>query len=174
LIIEEMYMNELIEKRHSVRKFDPHTPVTKEQLKALLEAAMMAPSAKNKRSWEFIAVTRREVLDEIARINPNAAMCATATAAIIVVGIPQPEIPSDFVPQDCAAATQNILLEAVALGLGTCWCGVYPNKDKVPLFSKLFDIKEPKYPFNIIAVGKPAEVPKSRGFYDESKVKFIE
>ena len=167
-------MNELIEKRHSIRKFDPETQVTKEQLKTLLEAAMLAPSARNKRPWEFIAITKREVLNEIARINPHARMCTTATAAIIVVGIPQPDFPADFIPQDCAAATQNILLEAVALGLGTCWCGVYPNEEKMPLFRELFDIKEPKFPFNVIALGKPAESPESRGFYEESRVTFIE
>jgi len=169
-----MYMNELIEKRHSVRKFDPHTPVTKEQLKALLEAAMMAPSAKNKRSWEFIAVTRREILDEIARIHPYAQMCKTAGAAIIVVALPQTGSSEDYFPQDCGAATQNILLQAVAMGLGACWCGVYPMKERIKEIRGLLNIREPKIPFNVIAIGTPDEAPAQRGRFEESKVTYIE
>ena len=167
-------MNELIENRRSIRRYRPDIPVTKEQLKELLGAAMLAPSARNRRPWEFIAVTKREVLDEIARVHPHAAMCLTAQAAIIVVALPQENLPADFVPQDCAAATENILLQALSMELGTCWCGVYPRKDLMDECRRLFNIREPKIPFNIIAIGKPAENPKPRGFFEESKVTFIE
>jgi len=167
-------MNEFIEKRRSVRKFKPDEPVTKEMLNQLLEAAMLAPSACNSRPWEFIAVTKRETLDEIARIHPYAAMCKTATAAIIVVAVPQDGRPEGYFPQDCAAATQNILLEAVSMGLGTCWCGVYPKDERVSAIRALFKIEEPKIPFNVIAIGTPDEAPKKRGFFEESKVKYVD
>jgi len=168
-------MIEAIENRRSIRKFNPDKPVTKEQLNRLLEAAMLAPSACNSRPWEFIVVTKREVLDEIARIHPYAGMCATATAAIIVVAIPQTKnVPEGYFPQDCGAATQNILLEAASLGLGTCWCGVYPRDELIPSIRKLFNIREPKIPFNVIAIGIPAEAPQRRGFFEESKVTYIE
>ena len=167
-------MNELIEKRRSIRKYKPDKPVTREQLKQLLEAAMLAPSACNSRPWEFIAITKREVLDEITRVHPFATMCKTATAAIVVVGIPQSGDPEGYFSQDCAAATQNILLEAVSLGLGTCWCGVYPREERVAAFRKLFNIKAPKVPFNVIAIGTPAEAPDRRGFFEESKVTYVE
>ena len=166
-------MNKIIEKRQSIRKFHTDKPVTREQLDQLLEAAMFAPSACNSRPWEFIAITKRETLDEIARVHPYATMCATATAAIIVVAIPQTDRPAGYYPQDCAAATQNILLEAASLGLGTCWCGVYPREERVAAFRKLFNIKEPKIPFNVIAIGTPAENPNRKGFFEESKVIYI-
>ena len=166
-------MNELIEKRHSIRKYRGDKSVTKEQLKLLLEAAMFAPSACNSRPWEFIAITKREILDEIARIHPFAAMCATATAAIVVTAIPQEGKPEGYFPQDCAAATQNILLEAAAMGLGSCWCGVYPKTDRIAEIRALLRIPEPKIPFNVIALGTPDETPVSRGFFDESKVTYI-
>ena len=168
-------MNESIKNRRSIRKFQPDKLVTKEQLHKLLEAAMMAPSARNSRPWEFIAITKRELLDEITRIHPYAGMCKTATAAIVVVAIPQPaEIPVGYFPQDCAAATQNILLEAVSLGLGACWCGVYPKEERMEGFRKLFNIREPKIPFNVIAIGIPAENPEIRGFFVEEKVTYVE
>ncbi|MDR0456963.1 MAG: nitroreductase family protein [Treponema sp.] len=167
-------MNELIEKRRSIRKYRNDKSVTREQIKRLLEAAMFAPSACNSRPWEFIAITKRETLDEIARIHPNAAMCATATAAIVVVAIPQDGKPEGYFPQDCGAATQNILLEAADMGLGSCWCGVYPRTERIAEIRALLHIPEPKIPFNVIALGTPDEAPSPRGFFEESKVTYIE
>ena len=164
-----------IKNRRSVRKFKSGKPVTKKHLNRLLQAAMLSPSACNSRPWEFIAVTRREILDEIARVHPYAGMCATATAAIIVVAIPQSaDGPEGYYPQDCAAATENILLEAVSEGLGACWCGVYPREEHIMVIRKIFNINEPKIPFNVIAIGIPAETPKRRGFFEEAKVTYVE
>jgi nitroreductase len=167
-------MSQLIENRRSIRKFQSGKQVTREQLDRLLEAAMYAPSACNSRPWEFIAITKREVLNEIARIHPNASMCETAAAAIIVVAIPQSGRPEGYFPQDCGAATQNILLEAVSMGLGTCWCGVYPREGHIASLRSLLNIDEPKIPFNVIAVGTPAESPDKRGFFEASRVKYVE
>ena len=166
-------MTDIIKERRSIRKYKTDRPVTKEQLDRLLHAAMLAPSARNSRPWEFIAITKREVLDEISRVHPYAGMCKTATAAIIVVAIPQDDLPQGYFPQDCGAATENILLEAAAMGLGTCWCGVYPREERIAEMVKLFDIREPKVPFCVIAVGVPDENPDSRGFFEEAKVKYI-
>jgi len=169
-------MNQLIENRRSVRKFKADKPVTREQLNRLLEAAMCAPSACNSRPWEFIAITKRETLNEIANVHPYAKMCETAAAAIIVVAIPQigGGMPEGFFPQDCAAATQNILLEAVSMGLAACWCGVYPKEETIASIRKLFNIPETKFPFNVIAIGTADESPAKRGFFEEAKVTYID
>ena len=168
-------INELIDKRRSIRKYNSDKPATKEQLKKLLEAAMSAPSARNTRPWEFIAITDPAVLEEIHVIHSHAGMCVSAGAAIVVVAVPpKDDFPYEFYSQDCGAAAQNILLEAVHMGLGTCWCGVYPVKERVAGFRKLLNISEDKFPFCVIAVGTPAESPDKKGFYDESKVRFVE
>ena len=166
-------MNTLIEKRRSIRKYKTGKSVTREQIDALLGAAMLAPSACNSRPWEFIAITKREVLDDIVKLHPYASMCQTASAAIIVVAIPQSDRPEGYFPQDCGAATQNILLEAVNQGLGTCWCGVYPREERIAAIRDYFKIPEPKIPFNVIAIGIPDEMPERRGFFEESKVRYI-
>jgi len=149
-------------------------PVTREQLNQLLEAAMYAPSACNSRPWEFIAITNREVLDEIARIHPNAGMCETATAAVVVVAVPKDGWADGFYPQDCGAATQNIMLEAAGMGLGTCWCGVYPREDKMASLRGLLGIDGGKIPFNVIAVGVRDEDGEARGVFEDSKVSYVE
>ena len=166
-------MHELIEQGRSIKKFKSDKPIKKEQIDRLLGAAMMAPSACNSRPWEFIAVTKREILDEISKVHPYAGMCATASAAIIVVAIPQAGRPEGYFPQDCGAAVQNILLEAVSMDLGTCWCGVYPKPDRITSIRELFNIGEPKIPFCVIAIGTPDENPDPKGFFDETKVKYI-
>ena len=167
-------MNELIEKRQSIRKFKKGEPISREQIDRLLGAAMMAPSACNSRPWEFIAITRRELLDEIAQTHPYAEMLKTASAAIIVVAIPKTGVPEGFYPQDCGAATENILLEAVEMGLGCCWCGVYPKEKLIGAIRKLLNIDGSKIPFNVIAIGVPNETPKKRGFFEEAKVTYFE
>jgi len=167
-------LTEVIENRRSIRKYKPEATVTKEQLDQLIHAAMLAPSAKNSRPWEFIAVTKREFLNEFARLHPYAKMCTTAAAAIIVVAIPQPDALSGYFPQDCGAATQNILLEATAMGLGSCWCGIWPIESRVSWLSEMLSINEPKLPFCIIAIGVPDEAPAQRGFFDASKVKYVD
>jgi len=163
-----------INARRSVRRYQADKPVSREQLEQLVHAAMLAPSACNSRPWEFIVVTKKEILQEIARIHPYAQMCKTATAAIIVVALPQTGMPEGYYPQDCGAATQNILLEAAEMGLGTCWCGVYPKDERISSIAALFKINKPKIPFNVIAVGYPDESPKQRGFMEADKVSYIE
>ena len=166
-------MIEAIKNRRSIRKFQKEKPVSDEQLNQLLEAAMLAPSARNSRPWEFIVITKRELLDEIAGTYTNAGMCETATAAIIVVAVPDISRAKGYFPQECGAVTQNILLAASGLGLGACWCGIYPREERVASLSKLLDIPSSKIPMNIIAVGVPDESPEQKGFYEPDKVVFI-
>lgn len=172
-----MKLIEAIRKRRSIRKFKPGAEVTDEQIKLLLEAAMLAPSACNTRPWEFIVVKDRAVLDRIRKTHPYTGMLETASIAIIMLALPESQknvrdgLPSGFYPQDCGAATQNILLQAVELGLGACWCGVYPKDQRVAEIRGIFGTE--KLPFCVIAVGVPDENPEPRGKYDESKVTYI-
>jgi nitroreductase len=168
-------MNSIIENRRSIRKFKTDVPVTRKQLDQLMGAGMMAASACNTRPWEFIAITKRETLDEIVKIHPYAKMTETAAAAIVIVALPlEKNLPKDYFPQDCGAAAQNILLEAVSMGLGACWCGIYPKDERIGPFRELFNIRDPKIPFCVIAVGTPDEAPDRRGFFEAAKVTYIE
>ena len=168
-----MTVIDAISKRRSIRKFKSGETVTDEQIKIMLEAAMLAPSACNTRPWEFIVVKDKDKLEQIKKTHPYTGMLETASVAIIICALPdvQKDIASDYYPQDCGAATQNILLQAAELGLGTCWCGVYPKEERIAEIRNIFDMKS--LPFNVIAIGVPDEDPAPRGFYDESKIKYI-
>jgi len=158
--------------RRSVREYRPGAPVSDDQVYNMLSAAMMAPSAHNGRPWEFVVVRDRARLDALCKVHPYARMLGTATLAVVVcMGVPIGKVGDyAFIQQDCGAATENLLIQAVADGLGACWCGVYPREVLVEAVRSALDIPKEFTPFNLIAVGVPAEAPEPRGQYDGSKV----
>ena len=164
---------ETIRSRRSVRKYKEGADIPKEDLKQILEAAMMAPSACNTRPWEFVVLQDRDKLNALMKVHPYVSMLRTASLAIIVCAKPEVQegICPGYFPQDCGAATQNILLAAKALGYGTCWCGVYPNEERIKAVQEVLGID--CKPYNVIALGVADEEPAARGFYDESRVTWM-
>lgn len=156
---------ENIHSRKSVRQYTSE-PVTSEQIETLLRAAMAAPTAVNYQPWRFVVVTERTELDEIAGILPYAQMLKQATAAIVVCGETKwmGGAENTYWQQDCAAATQNILLAAEALGLGAVWTGIYPNPDLYPKMHSFLNLPTTVEAFCCIPIGYPAgnEQPKDK------------
>ena len=168
-----MNCSDAIRGRRSIRKYKEGLVIPDEDMHTILEAAMMAPSARNTRPWEFFVVTNREILEKFTEAHPYTTMLRTASAAIVVCGRPdlQEGVCAGYWPQDCGAAIENLLLQAKALGYGTCWCGCYPVMKRSEALQKILDVTS--IPLAVIAVGKADEVPKARGFYDASRVKWI-
>jgi len=169
-----------IENRRSIRKYKP-APVSSEQIKALLTAAMLAPSACNTRPWRFVVITQRDALNKLAQAHPYAKMLETAPLCIAVVAVPNAQknvrdgLPVGFYPQDCGAATQNILLQAEEMGLGSCWCGVYPKDATTSALAEIgvIQLHEDEVLFSLIAIGEKDESPNPRGKYEDEKVTWI-
>ena len=162
-------MKEIFERR-SIRKYTDKA-VSDESVKELLKAAMAAPSAGNQQTWDFIVVKDRMLIDEIPKFHPNAQMLPGAPAIIIVCGVPEREKKyTGYWVQDCAAATENILIEAQFLGLGAVWLGIYPMEDRVAMMKELFKIPEDIIPFAVISIGHPAFVKEASQRYDEQKI----
>lgn len=143
---------EAILTRRSVRKFQS-TPIKPELFTQLLQAGMNAPSGNNEQPWHFIIVDKREILDAIPKIQPNAKMCYEAPAAIVVCGDLKLEQYKGYCVLNLAAATQNILLAARALELGAVWLGIYPQPERIIDFRKLFNLPEIILPFAAVAIG---------------------
>lgn len=132
-------------------------PIPKETIEELLRAAMSAPSAGNEQPWQFLVIDDRKKLDSITGVNPNAKMCKEAQAAILVCGDTTKEKYPGFWVQDCAAATQNILLAAHERGLGSVWTGIYPIPERVQGFRQLLEIPDTIIPFCLVPLGYPAK-----------------
>ena len=160
---------EAILTRRSVRKYTTD-PVGEETIKGLLEAAMAAPSAGNQQPWHFIVIRDRAILDEIPNVHPYAQMVKEAPVAIVVCGDERSAKYKDFWPQDCAAATENLLLAAHASSLGAVWGGVYPSEERVSPIRELLHIPEQIFPFSLIAIGYPDEDKRPAQRFDASRV----
>ena len=132
-------------------------PIPKETIEELLRAAMSAPSAGNEQPWQFLVIDDRKKLDSITGVNPNAKMCKEAQAAILVCGDTTKEKYPGFWVQDCAAATQNILLAAHTLGLGAVWVGLYPIEDRVVAMRTLLGLPDRVVPLALVPLGYPAQ-----------------
>ncbi len=158
---------ETIFSRRSIRKY-ADKPVSEVDIQALLEAAMAAPSASNQKPWHFIVVDEREVLEQLGEAHPYAKMLFEAPLSIAVCG--DASISKHYWPQDCSAATENLLLAATALGLGAVWLGVYPNDDRIESVRRILHLPANVYPLNLISIGYPAETKEPRTQFDRSRV----
>jgi nitroreductase len=88
---------------------------------------------------------------------PNAAMVAKAPMAILVCGDLELEKSEGYWVVDCAAAVENILLAAHALGLGACWCGVYPREERMAGIRESIGLPKNVVAHSLVAIGHPAE-----------------
>ena len=168
-----MELQEVLQRRRSIRKYTQE-PVSKEDIDLLMHAAMSGPSACNKTPWEFYVITDEAVLEKLR--NASRYSKIYAPLAIVVCGSLSRALPSQLAPywiQDCSAATENILLAATDLGLGTVWCGIHPQKRAEEKVREALGLTEKHIPLNIIYVGHPDQVQEPRDQYKESYIHYI-
>jgi nitroreductase len=160
--------------RTSVRRFTSGE-VDRETLILLAKCGMAAPSANDKQPWYIIAVTEKLLLQALGDQLPYAKMAREAAAAMVVCGnleIDPIGNEKGYWVQDCSAVTQNILLAAVSLGLGTVWTAVFPNKDRVDTVRKILNLPDNLVPLNVIPLGHPEGIPTPKEKWDEARFRF--
>ncbi len=153
--------------RRSIRQFTAE-PVSAEDTDLLLQAAMAAPSASNRRPWHWVTVTEADTRTALAEAHPYAKMLMQAPLCIVPCG--DPAVSEAYWIQDLAAATENILLAATGLDLGAVWCGVTGRPERVEAVRRLLGIPEGIVPFALVGVGHPAEAKEPRTQYDATRV----
>lgn len=164
-------MKEILTRR-SIRKYEEQ-PVSEEKIHQILRAAMYAPSAGNERPWHFIMIKDRKTLDEIPKFHQHTQMLLEAPLAIVpCCDTSNLKYNGVFWVQDMAAAIQNILLESKYLGLGSCWCGVYPRKEFIEPIKDLLNMPEHIIPVAVIAIGFPGEEVEVRERYKEERIHY--
>ncbi|MCS7125097.1 MAG: nitroreductase family protein [Candidatus Bathyarchaeota archaeon] len=117
---------EAVQIRRSIRAYKP-TPIPKETLEKILEAARLAPSAGNVQPWHFIVVTNPEKRATLAKA-PFAKFLKKAP--VVIVGCGDQKASPKWFMVDVAIAMQNMVLTATSMGLGTCWVGSF-DEEKV-------------------------------------------
>jgi nitroreductase len=159
----------VIFRRRSIRRYADR-PVPGELVEKVLKAGMAAPSAGNGQPWQFVVLDDRAVLNRVTEILTYSQMLKEAGAAIVVCGDLTQEKAPGFWVQDCAAATQNMLLMATDLGLGSVWLGVYPAEERVNALKQLLQLPEPVIPLSIVSLGYPAEAKEPIDRFDQWRV----
>ena len=149
---------EAIMTRRSIRSFKPG-PVSDDQLETLLRAAMAAPSAGNERPWRFVVVRKPDTLARLSKATPFARPLASAAIGIVVCADRGKLAYPGLWPVDCAAATENMLLAAHALGLGGVWMGVHPISPLVWNVRRIVGTPRHVVPVSLVAIGVPAKRP---------------
>jgi nitroreductase len=163
-------LNYIIDRR-SIRRFTDQK-VDNLTLKEILRAAMYAPSAVNKQPWHFVVIDDPTMLRKIMEIHPHAGMLQTASHAIVVCGDEELQHDDGYWVVDCGAATQNLLLAAHTLGLGTCWVGLQPREERKTSFSRLLSLPPQVKPFAMVALGYPKENKSRPQRFHPGKVKY--
>ena len=152
---------EAIKGRRSIREFKPD-PVRDEDLRKILDAGRLAPSAGNCQPSEFVIVKDPAVKRRLATAALEQTFIAEAPVVIVVcANVPRTSWRYGrrgeglYCIQDTAAATQNMLLVAYSLGYGTCWVGAFDD-DAV---AEVIRVPPGVRPVAIISLGRPAERP---------------
>ena len=154
---------EVIEKRHSVRKYSDR-PVEKELLDAIVRVAETAPSSRNSKSSAFMIVEDKDTLEALSQMRDyGSALLKGAPAAIVVMG---DESKTDLWVDNCAISATFIQLAVTAMDLASCWVHVNgrpclkaePDGEKAEDYVRnLLGIKEGLRPYCVVAIGYPVE-----------------
>jgi nitroreductase len=157
-----MDLEHLLARRHSVRAFGS-TELDSATVNALLKAGIRAPSAGNRQPWHFVVVRRPALKQALAQAAGGQSFVAEAPIVIVVCADPERSAARYgtrgrqlYCLQDTAAATENILLAATAMGLGACWVGAFDEG------AAALALELPKHlrPVAMVPVGQPAAKPQ--------------
>lgn len=159
--------------RRSVREYS-EVEVEEEKIRLILKAAMQAPSARNQQGTRYLVVKDKEKLLKISEQFQTMRFAKDASFAIIfLIDLRDLKVLA-MAPADAAASLENSLIEASSLGVGSCWCGVYPNEERIVDLKKMFKINDFFVPFGLVTYGYPKEEPKFINRFDENKIFYEE
>ena len=148
----------LLKGRRSVRRYRPD-PVPEDALAQILEAGRCAPSASNRQPWTFIVVRDPVVLQQVAQHAAyyfiRWAHVKEAPMLIVLCGNAKNAVYRRFLHEDIGLAGGQMMLQARALGLGTCWLGGLDRK----AIADTLKLPEEIEVVGLLTVGFPADEP---------------
>ena len=171
-----MDVYEAIKQRRSIRRF-LQKPVPREALRRMLEGARLAPSGANMQPIRYIAVTNPALVEQIFQFIQLAVYLGgkgtpkegeRPTCYICVLG--DKTVKTSGFDCDASAGIENILLAAIAEGLGTCWVGAI-ERDKI---TALLNVPDTQELHSVIAVGYPAQKSSVEEMADSVKYRLDE
>lgn len=166
----------LVEKRRAIRKYKQDN-IPDEDLKKILNAARLAPSANNSQPWTFIVVKDQKTKELLSRPSSQS-FIVDANVIMVVLGDPSVSCCSKttWTTRDPIIATDHLVLAATALGYGTCWIANYESRPKewVKEVKKILKIPEHMHIIVLVAIGVPDENPAQRPRKNLQEISFLE
>ena len=144
---------EAITSRRNVRSFADR-PIPEADLDRILEAGRRSPSSQNWQPWDFVLVTDRALLTELAKVWRGAGHVAHSAATIVVVG-PAGDNAFRRAQLDLGQATMAMMIAAADLGIGSCHAGI----EDMPRVRELLGIPDDRDWALLISLGYPADRP---------------
>jgi len=141
---------EAIKKRRSIRTYQDKS-VEEDKLNQLLEAARLAPSAKNRQNWMFIVVKDKQIREQLVLACNGQKF--VGEAPIVIAGVADPTL--KWYRIDMGIAVEHIALEAMELELGTCWVGAFDEKE----VSRILRVPTDHETVILITIGYPKVMP---------------
>lgn len=145
-----------IAKRRSIREFKSQD-IPERLIEKIINAGRLAPTARGEQPWEFIVIREKENRKKIAEIvGANGPFIAEAPVCVVVFCRD-----TKYYLEDGCAATENILIAATALGLGSCWVA----GDKKPYCERIrefLNLPANYHLISLIAIGYPSQKPLAK------------
>ena len=141
----------LIQQRRSTRKYTDEL-LKPEHVESILKAALMSPSSKNKKPWQFIAIEDKELLTKLALCK--AAGSKPLESCVFAVVTVADTLMSDVWIEDASIASTMMMLQAEDLGIGSCWIQIRERFTKDEESSDLFikDILDVPLQYQVLSI----------------------
>jgi nitroreductase len=160
---------ECLSKRISTRKYVPST-IKEADIKAILTAGFEAPSAMNRRPYDFIVNTENAFWHKLAPLKPTCDIIATTPLSIVIVGDSNKNPTDEFLIEDCSCCAVNMLNAAKALGYDSLWCGIKWHSEFYDELIRYFKLPSGDVPVAVLCFGMSGEKKVQVERYDEKKV----
>ncbi|MBN1467448.1 MAG: nitroreductase family protein [Fusobacteriaceae bacterium] len=182
---------EIIKGRRSVRSYE-ETKVEKEKIEKIMEAGLWAPSAHNHQSWSFVVIENKDIIEELnvdtknvmknykieqfRKWGENEKFNIFYNSPVVILVLYDE---SGLVPmQDISVASQNMLLTAHTLGLGTCWIGMvsigFSDESMQQKYKEKLNLPDGYKISHAISLGYPKTIPAKGPERKENKVIYID
>jgi nitroreductase len=152
---------EAVKKRHSYRGGFKSIPVPRQDLEKVVQAGLDAPSGCNAQTTEFVIVDEPALVRQVARLHPTSKAMQQAQAFIVCILDKNPKLVYEglaFQIEDCAAATENMLLAITAMGYASVWIdGWLRREGRAEILGKMLNLPEGKYIRILLPIGVAAE-----------------
>lgn len=161
----------LVSKRRSHRKYTDEE-IDSEDVEKIIRAALMSPSSKSKRNWQFVVVDDKSALEKLADAKDmGGQFLKDAPLAIAILGN---ALENDCWVEDCSIAAVTMQYQAEELGLGSCWVqmrnrGLSDGTTADDVIKGILGIPDEYNVLCVIALGHKAEERKPQ---DEEKLKW--